>query len=117
MNQQDWAKWCVARTPLESLWNDDGPLKAQRIGERTTEQIRQMLREKSVSFVAADVGLPLQWHTGKEACEFWAGVKTRICDDLNKGCRLEDFPDESFFFAEEWRLEDGETVILLIHCH
>ncbi len=117
MIQRDWTNWRATKTPLDELWDQNGPLKAQRIGRRTSGQIRQLLRESGLDFVVADVGLPLQWHTGEEALRFWATAKNQICDHLEQGCELESFPDEYFFFAEEWRAESGEIIILLIRNH
>ena len=102
-------------TPIEELWDENGPLEAHRVGSLTTERIRQILSERSVRFVVANVGSPLEWHCGDELYSFWANAKKHICDEPN-GCKLEDFSDGYFYLAEEWQAKD-ETIILLISSH
>ncbi|MBA3425074.1 MAG: hypothetical protein ACR2HO_02435 [Rubrobacteraceae bacterium] len=76
--------------------------------------IADLLRQSRVDFVVADPGLPLRWIPAEECFVFWKSeVKTRVADPAVKRHRLENYPDEYFYFASEWQPFEDRPVVLL----
>ena len=112
----DVSERVVVGLPLDSLWESGGALGAAKGRELAQADIQALLRLGPVPFVVADVGEPLRWVRGAECFDFW---KTDAQPHLHERARpyLEDYPDGYFYFAHEWRLQDGGTVVVLEKHH
>jgi hypothetical protein len=114
----DWAKRVVSSTPLSELWNEKGPLPAERRGDIGAERVRTLLRESTLQFVVADAGLPLQWVPASDRFRFWKEeVAPRLVEPGAQGFRPENFPAATCFTACEWRTPGGNAVVLLERHH
>jgi hypothetical protein len=103
----------ITKLPLDSLWDEAGrDLQAARIRDLDREAIRTLLRQMSFRFVVANVGQILLWRNESERCSFW---KIEVKDHMfQEACPyLEDYPSEYYYHASEWRLPEGDTVVVL----
>ncbi|MCC6361225.1 MAG: hypothetical protein IT450_21000 [Phycisphaerales bacterium] len=102
----------VTSTPLEALWNDNGPVAARRIRQIDHEGIRSILRIAPLSFVVADIGARLEWIEKSECFRFW---KEELQSRLATGDRIEPWQwhDGYCYVASLWEIETGEKVVLV----
>lgn len=106
----------VTHIPLAELWDDTGPIAGSRSASLTADDLRRRLRQGPVRFVVADLDAPLNWLPASACYDFWKlELKARLAE--TKEFYLEDFPDEYCYLASEWRLDAGDTVILLEMYH
>ena len=102
----------VNRLPLTELWDDAGPVSAARGRDVSAADIRELLQTGPVSFVVADVSVPLRWVPAAEGFRFWkAEVQSRLAGQ--DGARLQDFPDGYCYFASKWAAAGGSPVVVL----
>jgi hypothetical protein len=114
----DWAKRVVITTPLSELWNEDGPLRAERRGDIGAERVRALLRESAFQFVVADAGHPLQWVPASDCFRFWKEeVAPRLVEPGTQAFRPDAYPGAACFVACEWNTPSGSTVVLLERHH
>lgn len=107
----------VTRLPLSELWNDGGPVDADRLRNVGEDEIRQLLRLGAVG-VIANLGDQLGWLGGVEFFEWWkVEARPRLVSPAVDSFHLEDFPDERCWTASEWRLADESTAILFESWH
>lgn len=100
----------VARLPLEELWDEDGRF-GRRLRHLTRDQIRDLIKQEPVRFVAANLAEPLRWTAVDECYDQWKAIKGRVADP--DGFRLEDFPDDFVYIASEWEGRLGERLVVL----
>lgn len=106
----------VTRIPMTELWNEAGPLSGSRGEALTLADLQQRLRRGPVRFVVADLGAPLRWLPASACFDFWKSeAKEHIADP--ETIRYEDFPDGYCYVASKWRLEAGQTIVLLEMYH
>ena len=91
---------------LEDYKRDKGLTKAG---------IEAMLQVGPVWFAVADVGHELHLIEPAQCFNFWkSDIKQHLADIPS---RLEDFPDEYFYFASHWIAEGAMSIILLEKQH
>lgn len=61
----------VTQLPLRGLWRDSGPIKASRVRELSSADIRELLLQGEVHFVVVDVGLKPRWIELNDCYRFW----------------------------------------------
>lgn len=104
----------VCSTPLNSIWNCDGELDAQNVGELGEEDIKSRLRQGPLQFVVANVGTRLDWIAPEKSFEFWKTEVKRHLVPLNpEGFSVDDFPDGYCYCAQLWRTPNGDEIIVL----
>jgi hypothetical protein len=108
------------------------------LGALSEEEVRAKLRLGAVGVVASG-GKPLRWLRGAELFEWWkVEARPRLVEPERTrrydvplpgqrrgaswrtpavGYRLEDFPGERCWSANEWRLADGSTAIVFEEDH
>src|SRR5690242_19873463 len=107
----------VTRTPLGELWRLNCAVIGPREGWLSREDIREQLRLGPVEFVIADLGMPLKCISISDCHKFWKSeVKPHLAEPDAKA-RLEDFPNEYFYFASRWRDRNSRTLIVLLEKH
>jgi hypothetical protein len=109
--------WVVTRLPITELRTKEGiPVGAERVRDLDREHTGKLIREGPVQFVVTDVGAPLTWIAPSRCYEFWKReVQPHLYDETRP--RLENYPDEYFYFASEWRLESGDRTVVLETVH
>ena len=108
----------VTRLPLDELWDEQGTVPARNVGALGRAEITELLRLGRVAFVVADVGLRLMWIPLEECYGFWkAEVRPRLVEPRVQNFVLEDFPGEYCYLASEWRVAQGDRVVVLEKCH
>ena len=81
----------------------------------TKTEIEAMLQVGPVWFAVADVGHELHLIEPAQCFKFWKlDVKQHLADMPS---RLEDFPDEYFYFASHWIAKGAKSIILLEKHH
>jgi len=106
----------VTRLPLTELWDARGTLRIERRRAVGRERVTELLRNGRVRFVLANCGDPLKWIPPDDNYRFWKeDVKRHLIEpeDVERGLRLEGWPDESVIVGTEWGEGDGYNVILL----
>ncbi|HEV8105377.1 MAG TPA: hypothetical protein VGP69_16715 [Gaiellaceae bacterium] len=106
----------VTRWPLTAIWDENGiDLDVQRVRYVGADDIRAFLRS-GYPFAFVVVQKQLRWIRGNDRFDFW---KTHLQPHLREPeddprVSLEDFPDELFYWASEWRAagEDGAFCVL-----
>jgi hypothetical protein len=107
----------VTRLTLSELWNDNGPVQAERVREVGVGDIRELLR-LGASGVVANLGDRLRWLRGVELFEWWTDeARPRLVAPGVEKFRLEDSPGDRCWTASEWRLADGSNAILFESWH
>lgn len=105
--------------PLRELWDECGVIvRAVKVRPLSSSGIAALLRVGRVRFVVADIGSRLQWIAPEQCYHFWkTEAKSHIAEpDLPS--HLEDFPDEYFYTASEWKASNGiEPIVLLAKSH
>src|SRR5262245_39850277 len=108
----DPAKRIVASMPIGELWNDSGPISANRMRDLDVDTIRQLLRRGVVRFVVAIGGAPLLWVTEAECFNFWKSeVQTHLA--ATDRVHLNEFQEGYCYVASEWSVP-GESAIVLL---
>ncbi|MCE2961846.1 MAG: hypothetical protein ACK5UE_09480 [Chitinophagales bacterium] len=107
----------IFNLPLTEIWNEGGVLKStNRIRYLNEREIREILKEDSVSFVIADVGKPLEWIKIDDRFSFWKkDLQLHLAKTDN--FYLEDYPEKYVYVASEWRDEFNFSIILLEKHH
>ncbi|MDB5347073.1 MAG: hypothetical protein JWP89_5450 [Schlesneria sp.] len=109
----------VTQLPLARLWNDEGDLKLDKQRDVGIEQITNLLRQGSVSFVVANGGERLNWIAEVDTHRFWKDeVKPHLVESqaAEDGFHLEDYPGEYCYTASEWRGQ-GNLIAILFEKH
>ncbi|MDX2048586.1 MAG: hypothetical protein SFU87_17500 [Chitinophagaceae bacterium] len=107
----------VTQIPLTNLWTDKEDIYAQRKRYLTDENIHALLKKTPIEFVIADLGMKLEWISGKKSFDFWKSkVKSHIANDIDK-IDPDKFPDNYAYVASEWLSEIGTPIILLEKYH
>lgn len=102
--------------PLESLWNEEGPLDAFKRRELSAEDIKAVLRLGTTPFVVADCGLPLVWVAPADCYDLWKReIQPHLYDEAKP--YLDDYPSEYFYFAYEWQVSACGRVVVLEKSH
>jgi hypothetical protein len=102
----------VISIPLVELWDDSGTLQATKVRSVDQEGLTDLLRLGPLRFVLASGGTKLQWMSKGECFDFWKNeAKPHIYSEDKP--YLEDYPGEYIYWASEWQLPSGESVILL----
>ncbi len=112
----DLSRRVVTRIPVDELWTDVDVLNARRTRYLQHEDIRLLLRAGPVRFVVADVGDKLNWIEADCTYSFWHHEAKPHLNSEQTG-RLDDYPDEYFYFASEWLDSTGARIILLEKYH
>ncbi len=103
----------VTSLPLSELWDvTNGVYKKHR--EIGTHELRELLKIESVQFVIADSGHKLEWIDTSNCFIFWKDAVQRHLAQPDQHCTLEDFPDNFFYFASEWRHVPSNTCVVLL---
>ena len=108
----------VGRLPLKVLWDENGEdLNIRPAQELGGDAIRELLRSlPPVPFVVVNLVDRPRWIRGDERFEFWkTELRPHLAEPSTPGHRLEDFPNEYFYRATEWRWE-GEDAPYCIVC-
>lgn len=96
--------------PLTVLWDETGRvLDARRVASLGGDELREQFRSGDVQFLVADVGLDLVRIDGPAALALWKSeLRPRLVppETLERGFRLEDFPDEYCYVASAWAGSD-----------
>lgn len=100
----------VVAGPLTELWDDDGPVNAERVRHVSREEARQLIRDGLRTFVVADIGSHLVWKRGDDALNFWQAERQRVADPESAAAR-EDYPGEYFWWASEWKSDHGAVLL------
>lgn len=83
----------------------------------TQENIKEILKQYTVEFVVADVGLKLEWVGIDKSFDFWkTELKPHLITDLDN-IAIENFPNNYAYIASEWIVEIETPIILLEKCH
>lgn len=106
----------VTKLPLSELWDETGPLLANRVRYLGLGEIKELLRGGSVRFVVADCGHHLKWEPRGGTFAFWKG----ICDQIaapEKPIFLDHFRGSEAYIASLWQSNEGDHLILLERHH
>jgi hypothetical protein len=107
----------ISYMPVEEIWKGQKLVSTVKLRDVGSTDIADLLRSGSVRFVVADVGKPFEWIPKNEKFSFWkTEVKTHLAEPESEPF-LEDFPDEYFYSASEWKSFDGDSIILLSKAH
>jgi len=109
----------VSQMPLRELWDEYGAIvSADIVRQLSPSEIADLLRAGRVRFVVADIGSRLQWIAPGECYSFWKSEAKSHIDEPDSQRRLENFPDEYFYIASEWKAANGgEPIVLLAKSH
>lgn len=117
------SKRIVDRLPLKELWNERGPLSAVRLRSLSPSDLQMLLRASPVQFAIADVGDRYQWHEIDECHALWKQSIRAHLADPEQPINLDSFPLGYAYCASEWKLPDGQNVVVLetsiestLHC-
>ncbi len=105
----------VVRIPLEQLWSDSGAVNANRGPHISTDRIRELFRLGIKELVIADLGAVPEWHKGDDALRIWRKIRPNLREGSRP--RVEDYPGHFFYWASEWRAENGDTIVVLEKYH
>jgi hypothetical protein len=110
-------KKVITRIPLTELWDEAGLASFERKRFLRGDEIKQSIAAEDIHFVLADVSQPLKWIGKQEKFNFWKSeLKEHLCENPIKGCHLEDFKDDYFYFASLWT-SNIQKVILVEKYH
>jgi hypothetical protein len=102
--------------PLRDLWEGNRPLSARRNRDLSAADITALLHSGPVRFVVADVGSALRWVPMADCYTFWKSeAKPHVA--AAPGAYLDGFPGQYCYFASEWSLPSGESVVILERHH
>lgn len=103
----------VESLPLTELWNDNGPLEAQRVRECTKEDIEALLQRGAVRFVVATLKFPLIWNDLEGSGSFWEReASASIYQEAHPEPAY--YPDGYYYKPSAWVVTaTGEPIILL----
>lgn len=104
--------------PVDEIWAGRKLVSNNKLRDVGVEDLADLLRSgSSPRFVIGDVGKPFEWIPKSESYNFWkTEAKIHLAEPASE-IPLEDFPDNYFYFASEWKSFEGETLILLSKMH
>ena len=106
----------VVSLALTELWDERGPIRAEKQGTLESDAIKDLLRDGPARFVLANVGDKLKWLDKEECYTFWRDdAKHHLYNEAKP--YLKQYPDEYFYLASAWQLDSGETIIVLEKHH
>lgn len=109
------ANQMILQIPVKDFQLGNGLDTYRRNRQLTGENMKSILQKKPVQFLIADVGQKLKIIDASQYFTFWkAEVEKHLA---SKSARLEDYPDEYFYFASEWVAEGLNPVFLLEKYH
>ena len=82
----------VTELPLQELWDENGPVAARRQGDLSADDIRQLLGNRAVRFVVADVGAKLMWVPEPGTFALWKDEVRAHLAEPDARVNLEQFP-------------------------
>ena len=107
----------VIQTPLTELWTAEQILEHKRRRNLQKEDIKAILKDKSIEFVFADVGQKLRWTEKNKCFDTWKReIEKHLIEDNTK-IRIDDYPDNYGYLASEWTKNDDSPVVLLEKIH
>lgn len=107
----------VTQTPIKELGREDGFATTSRVRCLTADDIASLLRVGPVQFVVADVGVPLRWIPLSHCYDYWKREVHPHLAAPDSRTSLDGFPDCYCYFASEWGLQDGASIILCERHH
>jgi hypothetical protein len=107
----------VTSLPLIELWDDRGAVAADRVGDLTGAQVRELLKLGPVQFVMVDVGHRPEWISEADCYAFWRMRLSGNIADPSQPAYLDDFPGGYFYFASLWSTADGSRIVVLERQH
>ena len=107
----------VTQLPLKELWNDDGPIAAERLRELSRARVRELLRAGPVRFVVVDVGSKPEWVAEEQCFAYWNNQVSRHLTDPEHRMNLDAFPSGYGYFASEWSVAGSSPIVVLERCH
>jgi hypothetical protein len=96
--------------PLAELWNDQGPVRAERVRYIDRDVVRELIRSGVRTFVVAEVGARLLWKTGDEAILFWQSQREHVASPEH-GHSPDGFASGYFWLVSEWRGSQGQILV------
>lgn len=103
--------------PVEEIWEGQKLVSNLKFRDLGNTDIAALLRSGTARFVIADIGKPFKWIPKNEEFSFWkTEVKTHLAEPESESV-LEDFPNQYFYYASEWKSFNGESIILLSKAH
>jgi hypothetical protein len=110
-------KKIVTEIPLTQLWTPQRVLEAERVAYLTRQDIKQLLKVQSVTFVVANVGEPLRWINPADCYSFWQNeVESHIADNVEH-IDVDSFPEEYVYVASKWNNSGQIPIVLLEKFH
>ena len=108
----------VITLPLMELWEDSGPVPAEKERQLSRDDIRALLRSGPIRFVIADVGSKLRWVDYDQCWSFWrTEARDRVTDPGREALNSCVSHGDLCYIATQWRLASGESVVLLEAIH
>ena len=108
----------VITLPLTELWDDSGPVPAEKERQLSRDDLRVLLRSGPIRFVIADVGSKLRWVDHDQCWSFWqTEARDRVTDPGREALNSCASYDGLCYIATQWHLTSGESVVLLEAIH
>ena len=107
----------ITELPLRELFDENGRVEAVRRRELSADDIRELLRAGSVHFVVAACGSKPIWVAQSELYAFWKSEALPHLANPAEGADLNKFPGGYCYFASQWLLPEGTSVVVLEVCH
>lgn len=113
-----YAEKIVLGIPMQSIWNNLGPMPVTRKRNLNSTEALEIIKNRPITFVIADVGKKLNWINKADNYTFWKReLKSHIVENHEK-IYLDDFTGNYAYIASEWTdTNTHETIILLEQYH
>lgn len=107
---------------LTVLWDENGDdLDVHPVRDLGPDDIREILRTgRPVPFVTKEFrfewgGSRLRWIKGDDRFDFWKNeLQPHLADPETTRWSLEDYPDEYFYIATEWRWREEDSPYCIV---
>jgi hypothetical protein len=107
----------ITQLLLQELFDENGPVTAERQRDLSKEVIQELLRTRVVQFVTADVGAKPVWVPAADRFTFWkAEAGPHLADPETRNI-LENYSSGYCYFASEWLSANSTTLVVLERHH
>jgi len=104
----------ITHLPLESLWDESGPVEARLVGDLNRDSLRSLLRQGAVRFMIANVGEAPKWIPIDDCFDFWkTEAGPHLAPDAGR-IDLDAAPDGYAYLASEWSVEPRQEPVVVL---
>ncbi|MGZ4788060.1 MAG: hypothetical protein ACXVZV_10345 [Terriglobales bacterium] len=107
----------VTQIPLRGLWSETGSIRASRLRNLSSLDIRDLLLEGEVQFVVVDVGLKPRWIAVGDCYSFWMDEVQHRLAEPDAQLTSSQMPGIYSYRASEWHSDEITVPVVVLELY